>query len=526
MICYGFLSRLCFNQKDDAMTIYSTRTLTGCMLFAVIAATGLSPASADDLDSIRYGEAARTYAAGAIQRVTAQDGIVNVVTGDNQTVGNRMRLGQNDVFYLKLKNPAEAAVGDLYTVYKRTRKVFHPATGQYLGFLITRLAVVQVVQVDDQLTTARALRAFGPAAPGDPVMKFTTATLDDAAASPASTDVTGMVIELQADLQMTLVAQRNIVYLDRGSEDGLRPGARMELVRYGGALPPRQVGEVRVLSTEGRTSTALVTKSVSRILVGDQFRTKYDGDIVPAAPPAISPAPSMNQPSEEPSIDKRAVQNAARETRYTLNDLMRQVHYESGEAKIQPEGYQTLDQLVEVVKAAPPDQLIRVEGHADNMEIGPSLKSMYATNWDLSKARASGVLRYLVEKGGIDSARISSVGLGATKPVTSNATEAGRSKNRRVEVILCAPDATPAPASVPEPAARPAEAAAEGYRVSGLESVGKEPSGAPSDKPIPVEANRPNSPNPTPDVPESAVGDGASGATSPDKADQPRQMGL
>jgi len=522
MICYGFLSRLCFNQKDDAMTIHPTGTLTGCVLFAVIIATGLSPASADDLDSIRYGEAARTYAAGAIQRVTPQDGVVNVITGDNQTVGNRMRLGQNDVFYLKLQNPAEAAVGDLYTVYKRTRKVFHPATGQYLGYLITRLAVVQVVQVDDRLTTARALRAFGSAAPGDPVMKFSAPTTDEAAPEAASSDVSGMVIELQADLQMTLVAQRNIVYLDRGWEDGLRQGDRMDLVRYGGALPPRQVGEVKVLSTEGRTSTALVTKSVSRILVGDQFKSRYQGDIVPAAPPAITPAPSMNQSSQEPSTDKRAVQNAARETRYTLNDLMKQLHYESGEARIKPEGYQTLDQLVELVKAAPPNQMIRVEGHADSMEIGPSLKSMYATNWDLSKARASGVLRYLVEKTGIDSARISSVGYGATKPVMSNATEAGRSRNRRVEIVLYDPDATPAPPAAPESAARPAEAAADEYRVSGLESAGKANSDASADKPVSVEANHPNSPEA---VPDTAVGENGSVPTSPDKADQPGHSG-
>ena len=507
------------------MTIHLTRTLTGCVLFAAIAATGLSPASADDLDSIRYGEAARTYAAGSIQRVTPQDGVVNVITGDNQTVGNRMRLGQNDVFYLKLNNPAEAAVGDLYTVYKRTRKVFHPATGQYLGYLISRLAVVQVVQVDDQLTTARALRAFGAAAPGDPIMKFSPPTVAEGAGVPSSTDVTGMVIALQADLEMTLVAQRNIVYLDRGAEDGLRPGDRMELVRYGGALPPRQVGEMKVLSTEGRTSAALVTKSVSRILVGDQFRAKYQGDVVPAAPPAITPAPSMNQPSEEPSIDKRAVQNAARETRYTLNDLMRQLHYESGEARIKPEGYQTLDQLVELVKAAPPDQMIRVEGHADSMEIGPSLKSMYATNWDLSKARASGVLRYLVEKGGIDSARISSVGYGATKPVMSNATEAGRSKNRRVEVVLYPPDATPVSPAAPEPATSPAEAAADGYRVSGLEPTGKESPAAPADKPISVEANPPTSPESPAVVPDGPVGDGASAPTSPDKAGQPGRPG-
>ena len=213
------------------MTIHPQRTLTGCVLFAVLAAMGLSPAWADDLDSIRYGEAARSYAAGSIQHFTPQDGVVNVISGDNQTVGNRMRLGMNDVFYLKLKNPADVAIGDLFTVYKRTRKVFHPATGKYMGYLITRLAVVQVVQVDDQLTTARALRAFGSAAPGDPVVKFSPPSAAEAAVEPVSGDISGMVIELQADIEMTLVAQRNIVYLDRGWEDGVRAGDRMDLVR-------------------------------------------------------------------------------------------------------------------------------------------------------------------------------------------------------------------------------------------------------------------------------------------------------
>jgi chemotaxis protein MotB len=465
MICYGFLSRLCLNQKDDAMTIHPHRALTGCILFAIIASMSLLPAWADEIDSVRYGEAARTFAAGSIQQSTPQDGVVNVITGDNQTVGNRMRLGLNDVFYLKLKNP-DVAVGDLFTVYKRTRKVFHPATGKYMGYLINRLAIVRVVQVDSELTTARAVRAFGAAAPGDPVVKFTLPSSEEATAIPASDDITGMVIELQADLQMTLVAQRNIVYLDRGSEDGLRAGDRMELTRYGGGLPPRQVGEVKVLSTEGRSATALVTKSVSRILKGDQFRSKYQGELVPPSP-ATPAAPSMNSPVE-PSTDKKAVQNVARETRYSLSDLMKQLQYESGEARIKPEGYQMLEQWVELLKTSPADQLIRVEGHADSMEIGPSLKSIYPTNWELSKARATGVLRYLVEKGGIDSARISSVGYGATKPVTSNATEAGRSRNRRVEILLYSPDAAPAPE---EPPAPPAEAAADdGYRVSGLGS--------------------------------------------------------
>ena len=74
------------------MTTLPSRTFVSWSLLAILTFVGLAPAWADDLDSIRYGEAARTYAAGSIQQATPQDGVVNVITGDNQTVGNRMRL--------------------------------------------------------------------------------------------------------------------------------------------------------------------------------------------------------------------------------------------------------------------------------------------------------------------------------------------------------------------------------------------------------------------------------------------------
>jgi chemotaxis protein MotB len=259
-----------------------------------------------------------------------------------------------------------------------------------------------------------------------------------------------MVVELQADKGMTLVAQRNIVYVDRGSNDGIRSGDTMEVIRAGGNLPARMVGEIKILSTEARTSAALVTRSTSRILPGDRFRTKtHEGGAVPVSLPVPQELRQLSEAREEAGKavategiqrEVRNVQPASRETRITLSELMRQLRYESGEATIRPEGHKVLDELSEYLKTAPAEQLIRVEGHADNMEIGPALKSRYPTNWDLSKARASGVLRYLIEKGGIDSARISSVGYGDTKPLVSNATEAGRQRNRRVDIVLYLPE--------------------------------------------------------------------------------------
>lgn len=466
------------------MANYSMKSVVSLMVWTL--ATPLFPLAwaAADLNSVRFGEQALAYASGSIQRSTPQDGFVNVITGDNQTTGDHMILGSRDVLYLRLKNPGDVVPGDLFTVYKRAHKVFHPTTGQYLGHLVNRLAVVQVSQVDKELTTVEVVRAYASISPGDPVMKFVLPTDEGTAVGQASAgDVEGRVVEYQSNMgMMNLVAQRNIVYLDRGREDGIRPGDRMDVVRSGGSLPQRVVGELKILSMEDRTSTALITKSISRILKGDRFRVKVRAaEIMPIS--QSSQQSLDGSPALTPSPGKFQVQNVARETRINLTDLMKQLRFESGEATIKAEGYQVLDELIAYLRTAAGDRLIRVEGHADNREIGPSLKSLYQTNWDLSKARAGVVLRYLTEKGGIDSAKLSSVGYGDTKPLASNATEPGRQKNRRVDIVLYSPESA---REQSEPAAKPSETGDNGYNMSRLSSA---ESGAPIsavDTPIPA----------------------------------------
>jgi chemotaxis protein MotB len=244
------------------------------------------------------------------------------------------------------------------------------------------------------------------------------------------------------------------------------------------------VGELKILSIEDRTATALITKSISRILKGDRFRVKVYAPAPEAMPISQSPQQSLNvPPALASSPSKLQVQNGASETRISLSDLMKQLRFESGEATIKSEGYQVLDELIAYLKTAAGDRLIRVEGHADNMEIGPSLKSLYQTNWDLSKARAGGVLRYLIAKGGIDSAKLSSVGYGDTKPMASNVSEVGRQKNRRVDIVLYSPESA---GEQSEPAAKPIETGDNGYSLSRLSSA---ESGAPTsaaDTMIPV----------------------------------------
>lgn len=391
---------------------------------------------------VRYGEAAITFASGAIQKVTPRDGIVNLITGDNQSSGNRMLLGTRDVLYLKLDNPAAAAIGDLFTVYRRVRKVFHPLTREYLGSVTIRLAVVKVTDIEHELTTAETVVGYGPIAPGDLVMRFVAPPDGEVVREDRSADIEGMIVEIQADKPMTMVSQWNVVYVDRGHADGLKVGDVLDLHRHSVGLPIRKIGQIKVLSTEDHTATARVIKATTRVFKGD--RVKRIGNREPMVQSwgtAFSPttAPKEETAPTDLITKQLTTRKASGQSRINLGDASNVLYYESGQAVIQPEGHHVLDQLIAYLSDSGDSRLIRVEGHTDNVEIGPSLRARYASNMELSNARADSVVRYLIERGGLDPARLTAVGYGDGRPIATNTNEQGRRKNRRVEIVLYEP---------------------------------------------------------------------------------------
>ena len=81
---------------------------------------------------------------------------------------------------------------------------------------------------------------------------------------------------------------------------------------------------------------------------------------------------------------------------------------------------------------APTPQQIRVEGHTDHL---PIASATFPSNWELSSARASSVVRLFIATG-IAPARLAAVGYADHKPVESNDTPEGRSRNRRVTLMI------------------------------------------------------------------------------------------
>ncbi|NIS17182.1 MAG: OmpA family protein, partial [candidate division Zixibacteria bacterium] len=109
--------------------------------------------------------------------------------------------------------------------------------------------------------------------------------------------------------------------------------------------------------------------------------------------------------------------------------------FDSGSVMIKPKGQEVLLKLADSFRDSK-DQNIAVEGHTDDVQIGSALLDRFPTNWELSTARSTAVVRFLQEKGNIAPERLTASGFSYYRPVATNETPEGRKQNRRIEIIL------------------------------------------------------------------------------------------
>lgn len=136
----------------------------------------------------------------------------------------------------------------------------------------------------------------------------------------------------------------------------------------------------------------------------------------------------------EKEIQEGKVQITEMKNRLTVT-MVDKILFPSGSAEISKEGKAVLDKVIPVLKDMK-DKRIQVEGHTDNVPIVSVLKKRFPTNWELSTARATEVVRYLQESGGIDAKLLSATGYSEYQPIALNETDEGKHKNRRIEIVL------------------------------------------------------------------------------------------
>lgn len=139
------------------------------------------------------------------------------------------------------------------------------------------------------------------------------------------------------------------------------------------------------------------------------------------------------------ALESRDVTISNLQGRLTVT-IVDRVMFDSGEAVLKPGGAAVMQKIAALL-AEHPKLKIHVIGHTDNVPIRSSAR--FASNWELSAARALAAVHYLVEKAGVDPRRVGAVGYGEFRPIADNATAEGRAKNRRIAITILPEDFNP-----------------------------------------------------------------------------------
>lgn len=153
-----------------------------------------------------------------------------------------------------------------------------------------------------------------------------------------------------------------------------------------------------------------------------------------------------DQPAD-PRIDPPRSDGCARRVFVSVEriECLEKIFFDTGKTTIKNESYPLLAEIAAALNDNPDIQKIEVAGHTDS--VGKD-----AMNFKLSRARAEAVIKHLTKTGNIDAARLAAAGYGETLPLETNATEAGRFNNRRVEFVIKAFERPSGPLGAAPPA--------------------------------------------------------------------------
>lgn len=211
------------------------------------------------------------------------------VEGTGRIIGSfaeSQMLSFPDTLYVRFNNQRTAKLGETYVVFRPGRELFHPTTGDSVGFFTRIMGEVRVTRVDrGGIASMQIVRQFdemersdliGPA--GEPLVR-------QVQARPADRDVLGGVIVSGTPTSRAMYGDQNIVVIDRGSEQGVKTGFTFSIWRQHDALPlevilnptvrdeemPREeVGQCIAIDVKSKATICVLSRSMRELVRGDR----------------------------------------------------------------------------------------------------------------------------------------------------------------------------------------------------------------------------------------------------------------
>lgn len=181
----------------------------------------------------------------------------------------------DDIILVKMHSPDEVNVGDKLLIYEPHKRVRHPATGKDFGKLTKVLGVLQITAKEPSgIVSGKVTISFDAIEKGSLVTTYEEPVLVYPPSETKAKDIAGYILEVRDT--RTLNGQIDVVYLDKGSLDGVEPGDRFTVYlepRVKG-YPNKVIGEVQVFLVKDRSATAVVKKSTDAVARGDRITYK------------------------------------------------------------------------------------------------------------------------------------------------------------------------------------------------------------------------------------------------------------
>ncbi|MFP3869770.1 MAG: LysM peptidoglycan-binding domain-containing protein [Syntrophobacteria bacterium] len=205
--------------------------------------------------------------------------------GSGEVIGEKNQkylLSMTDEIYVKLRHSDQALAGDRYFVFKTSDLIRHPITDQKVGYLNSILGIVEIVEVAPDHARAMVCRSYHAITAGDKLMPYRKRS-EEIILRDGTAPKEGYIV--LADDQRRLIGGRQIVFIDLGENEEVRPGHRFSVFREPMAtdllrreselaLTAQPIGRLLVLSVEEETAAALVTNATGEFIPGERVRLK------------------------------------------------------------------------------------------------------------------------------------------------------------------------------------------------------------------------------------------------------------
>ncbi len=188
--------------------------------------------------------------------------IINAPTG-------RTIFGKDDIVYLNINEGATSDESRFFAI-RDVKIVKHPKTGEILGHQIRVTGILEIIGKDSNLPKAKINASFEELQTGDGLIPFhekAPPIVPDIVRTP---EIEGYIVESYTNSRMTNA--NNIIYLDKGRNDGLETGDIFSV--FSETPVERPIGTIQIISLQPTTSAALILESRQEITIGDMWGKK------------------------------------------------------------------------------------------------------------------------------------------------------------------------------------------------------------------------------------------------------------